>query len=56
MTNQGHTMTLHIYTPKPISVSTINFLHLKVSEIQPRQDFKGQGHYGNDKGQIKVTP
>ena len=33
-----------------------NFLHLTVSEIQPGQDFIGQGHYGKIKGQIKVTP
>ena len=26
-----------------------------VSEIEPGQDFKGQGHYGKLKGQIKVT-
>ena len=26
-----------------------------VSEIQPRQDFQTQSHYGKDKGQIKVT-
>ena len=31
-------------------------LHLTVSGIQPGQDFIGQGHYGNIKGQIKVTP
>ena len=27
----------------------INFLHLTLSEIQPRQDFIGQGHYGKVK-------
>ena len=28
---------------------SINFLHLTVSEIQPGQDFIGQGHYGKVK-------
>ena len=28
---------------------SMNFLHLMVSKIQPRQNFKGQGHYS--KGQ-----
>ena len=54
--NQGHTTMLHIYTTQPMSLSSINFLHLTVSEIQPGQDIIGQGHYGNVKGQIKVTP
>ena len=31
--NQGHTMTLHTYTPQPMSLPSINFLHLTVSEI-----------------------
>ena len=26
------------------------------SKIQPKQDFKGQSHYGKFKGQFKVTP
>ena len=30
--------------------------HLAFSEIQPGQDFIGQGHYGKVKGQIEVTP
>ena len=38
--------------PLPI----INFLHFMVSEILSGQNFKGQGHYGKVKGQIKVTP
>ena len=37
-----------------MSLPTINFLHLTVSEIYPGQDFIGQGHYGKGKGQIKV--
>ena len=35
---------------------SINFLLLTVSEICPRKDFKGQGHYSKVKGQIRVTP
>ena len=31
------------------------FLHLTICEICPRWDFKGQGHYGTVKGQIKVN-
>ena len=31
--NQGHTMMLHTYDPKPMSLPNINFLHLKVSKI-----------------------
>ena len=31
--NQGHTMTLHTYTPQPMSLPSINFLHLTVAEI-----------------------
>ena len=34
----------------------INFLHITVSEIGPKQDFKAQGHYGKVKVHIKVTP
>ena len=38
-----------------MSLLSINFLHLTVSEIYPRQDVIGQGHYGKVKGKIKVT-
>ena len=31
--NQGHIMTLHTYAPLPMSLPSINFLHLTVSEI-----------------------
>ena len=31
--NQGHVMTLHTYTPEPMSLPSINFLRLTVSEI-----------------------
>ena len=36
---QGHIMTLHIYTRHPMSLPRVNFLHVKVSEIQPGQTF-----------------
>ena len=41
--------------PKPMSLQSINFLRLTVSEIHPEQSFIGQGHYGTTKCQIKVT-
>ena len=47
--NQGHTMMLHTYNSQPMSLPSINFLHLQVSEILPRQDFRGQGHCGKVK-------
>ena len=30
-------MTLHTYTPQPMSLPSMTFLHLTVSEIQPGQ-------------------
>ena len=27
--NQGHTMTLHTYYPQPMSLQSINFLHVR---------------------------
>ena len=53
--NPGHTMMLHTNNPRPMSLPNINFLHCTVSEILPGQNFKGQGHYGKVKCQIKVT-
>ena len=50
--NQRHTMTLHTYNPPPMSLSSINFLHLTVSEISPGQDFIGHGHYGKVKSKL----
>ena len=44
--NQGLTLTLKIYNSQPMSLPSIIFLYLVVSEIDPRQDFIGQGHYG----------
>ena len=49
-------MMLHTYKPQPMSLSSINFVHLTVSEILPGQDFIGQGHYDKVKVQIRVTP
>ena len=49
-------MLLHTYTTKPISLPSENFLHVTVSEVQPRQDFIGQGLYGKVTSQIKVRP
>ena len=53
--NPGHTMTLHTYNPRPMSLPNINF--------QPPYGFRniaqgiiGQGHYSKIKDQIKVTP
>ena len=43
-------MMLHTYNAQPMSLPSINFLHLTVSEIMPSQDFIGQGHYGKAKG------
>ena len=40
--NQGQTMTLHTYTPQPMSLPSMNFLHLTVSEIQPGQSISRQ--------------
>ena len=54
--NPGHTMMLHTYNPRPMSLPIINFLHLMVYEIYPGQGIIGQGHYGKFKGHIKVTP
>ena len=48
-------MMMHTYTSLPMSLLSINLLHLTVSKIKPGQDFKDQGHYGEVKGQIKVT-
>ena len=39
--NQGHNMTVHTNIPWPVSLPSINFLHLRVFEIQPGQDFIG---------------
>ena len=35
--NQGQTMPMHTYTPQPMSLPSMNFLHLTVPEIQPGQ-------------------
>ena len=40
-------MALHTYTPQPMSLPSINFLHLTVSEIQPGQTFPPPAHLDN---------
>ena len=57
--NHGYTMMLHIYSPlspQQLPLTSSNFQHHMVSEIYPRQYFKGQGHYSKVKGQIIGTP
>ena len=45
-------MMLNTYTPQQMSLPSINFLHLMVSEIQPGQSFflppshRPSGHHG----------
>ena len=51
---QGNTMRLHTYNLQLTNLPNNDFQHLMVSEIQPREDFKDQGHYGKVKGKIKV--
>ena len=43
-------MTMHTYTPQPMSLSGVNFFHVTVSELKTEQDIKCQGHYSNVKG------
>ena len=40
--SKSHQQVAHLY-PQPMSLSSIEFLHLVVLEI--RQDFVAQGHY-----------
>ena len=42
-------MMLHTYNAPPMSLLSINYLQLTVSEIWPGQDFIGQGHYSKVK-------
>ena len=51
MSNQD--VAQHIF--QPISLLSINFLHLTVSEIFPRQYFKDRDHCCKIKGQINVA-
>ena len=46
---KSHTMVLHTYNPRGMSLPSINFLHLTVSYIWPGQDCIGQGHYSKVK-------
>ena len=42
-------MTLHTYILQPMSLLSINFLDLTFFVMDPRQNFKGQGHYSKVK-------
>ena len=53
--NQSHTMMLQTYTPQEIVPLSVNFLHLRASEIYPRQDFKVQDHFSRVKDHIRVS-
>ena len=53
--SRSHHDIAHLHTQQ-MSPPNINFLHLTVAKLWPKQDFKGQGHYSKVKGQIKVTP
>ena len=48
--NQGYNMVSHTYISQPIFLSSINFLHLKFSGMQPGQNLRGQSHHGKVKG------
>ena len=37
--NQAHTMMLHTYIPKPMSIRSINTRHLMVPDMQNRRAF-----------------
>ena len=54
---KGHTMMpTYIYIhPQPMSLPSVNLLHLVESKKENRQDFKTHGHFNKVKGQIKVT-
>ena len=47
---------LQTYNPQPMTLTSINFLHLTASKKQPEQDFKTHEHYDKVKGQTKITP
>ena len=42
--NQGHTKMLQTYTPQPMSLPNMNFQHLTLSEIEPREPFSPLAH------------
>ena len=46
----------NILSALPMSLPSINFLHLTVAKVYPGKDFIGQGHYSKVEGQIKVRP
>ena len=53
--SRTHHDVAHLH-PQLMSLPSINFLHLTVSEIWPGQDFQTQGHSGEVQGQIPITP
>ena len=52
--NIGDIMRQHVYNSQPMALPSINFLHIKFSEILPGNEYIGQGHYSKVKGQFKV--
>ena len=46
--SRSHHDIAHLH-PQPMSLPSINFLHLMISEILPGQDFQTQGHYSKVK-------
>ena len=54
--SRSHFNVAHLHPPINVPILRFNLLHLIVSEISPRQDFKGQGDYSKVKGHVKVTP
>ena len=53
--SRSHYGVAHLHLPTNVPTK-YQLPTLTLSEIQPEQDFIGQGHYGKVKGQIKVTP
>ena len=48
-------MTLLTYNLQLMPLPSFNILHFMASEVLPRKDFKGQGHYSKVKGQNEAT-
>ena len=44
-----------MHTYAPLSLQSVNILHLTESKKWPGQDFKTQGHYDKVKAQIKIA-
>ena len=52
--SRSHFDVAHLHPPINVPILRFNLLHLIVSEISPRQDFKGQGDYSKVKGHVKA--